>query len=78
MLEAEVKLKIVTIGSAASASFAVMLGAFCWWGLFTEGGSRYFDEMAGLIPFYAGVAGALALLLSIGLLVWRSSLVQRD
>jgi hypothetical protein len=72
------KLKILTVASAASAFLAVLLGAFCWWGLFTEGGSRYFDEMAGLIPFYAGIAGALSLVLSIGLLVWRSSLLQQD
>jgi len=72
------KLKILTIASATCALLATLLGAFCWWGLFTEGGSRHFDEMAGLVPFYAGIAGALALLLSMVLIVWRRSLVQRD
>jgi hypothetical protein len=60
------------------ALLSAMLGAFCWWGLFTEGGSRHFDEMAGLIPFYAGIAGALSLLLAMLLMLWRRSLAQRS
>ena len=37
---------------------AVALVSFGWWGLATDGGMRTFDEMAGLIPFFAGIAGA--------------------
>jgi hypothetical protein len=59
------------------ALLSAMLGAFCWWGLFTETGSRQFDEMAGLIPFYAGIAGALSLVLAMLLMLWRRSLARR-
>ena len=71
------KLKILTIAAATLALLASMLGAFCWWGLFTESGSRHFDEMAGLVPFYAGIAGALALLISLLLILWRTLLQRR-
>ena len=30
---------------------AVLSGAFGYWGMFTESGSHYFDEMDGLIPW---------------------------
>lgn len=63
--------------AATLALLASILGAFCWWGLFTESGSRHFDEMAGLIPFYAGIAGALALLLSLLLILWRTLMQRR-
>ncbi len=35
------------------------LGAitFCYWGLETTAGRKAFDEMDGLIPFFAGVGG---------------------
>jgi hypothetical protein len=72
-----VRRRILNIGSTIPALLAAMLGAFCWWGLFTEGGSRHFDEMAGLIPFYAGIAGALSLVLSMLLMLWRRWLEQR-
>jgi hypothetical protein len=38
---------------------AAALAGFAWWGLFTAGGNRSFDEMDGMIPFAAGVLGAL-------------------
>jgi hypothetical protein len=72
-----VRRRILNIGSTILVLLAAMLGAFCWWGLFTEGGSRHFDEMAGLIPFYAGIAGALSLVLSMLLMLWRRWLEQR-
>ena len=47
-------------------SAAVALGAFAWWGMFTAGGRRRFDEMDGLYPFFAGVAaGVLALVAAV-------------
>ena len=33
------------------------LTAFAAWGLFTPAGARAFDEMDGLIPFFAGLLG---------------------
>ena len=41
---------------------AIGCGAFAWWGLFTAAGARRFDEMAGMIPFFAAVAGGVLLL----------------
>ena len=38
---------------------AAVLGVFAWWGLATAGGRRQFDEMAGMIPFFAGVAAGV-------------------
>ncbi len=37
---------------------AIALEVFCYWGLGTAGGAQAFDEMAGLIPFFAGLLGA--------------------
>lgn len=46
--------------------FLVLAGsallAFGSWSLFTEGGRRQYDEMAGMIPFGALVVGGLLLL----------------
>jgi hypothetical protein len=36
------------------------LEAFCYWGLFTTGGRHRFDEMSGMIPFFAGVLGCIS------------------
>ena len=33
--------------------------AFGYWGLFTEGGAKHFDEMAGMVPFAAMVLGVM-------------------
>ncbi len=38
--------------------------AFGWWGLETVSGRRQFDEMAGMIPFFAGVGSIILLLLA--------------
>jgi hypothetical protein len=38
---------------------ALGLGIFSWWGTRTEAGRRKFDEMAGIIPEFAGVAAVL-------------------
>jgi hypothetical protein len=43
---------------------ALPCAAFAWWGTFTAAGSSHFDEMAGMIPIFAGVASAVLLLSS--------------
>lgn len=48
---------------------------FGWWGIYTAAGMRRYDEMDGLIPFFAGVAG-FGLIAIAGMIalfaVWRS------
>tara|TARA_R110002020_G_scaffold48855_6_gene139548 strand:+ start:19429 stop:19620 length:192 start_codon:yes stop_codon:yes gene_type:complete len=34
---------------------------FGWWGLETVAGRRHFDEMAGIIPLFAGIASFILL-----------------
>lgn len=48
------KLAIVLLFALSS-----ILGIFCCWGLFTPEGHRSYDEMDGMIPFFAG-CGAVA------------------
>ena len=46
---------------------ALVAGAgmvFGWWGLETVSGRRHFDEMAGIIPLFAGVGSIILLLLA--------------
>lgn len=45
--------------------------AFGWWGVNTRAGSRMFEEMAGMIPFFVGVFGGLLVVVGAGLYVWR-------
>lgn len=59
--------------------FAIMLAlvgvagiVFGWWGLETVSGRRHFDEMAGMIPLFAGV-GSIILLLLAALLYYLGS-----
>ena len=51
----------------ALASLAGLV--FGWWGLETVAGRRQFDEMAGMIPFFAGIA-SLVLLVVAGILYY--------
>jgi len=44
-----------------------LLSAFGWWGLEIAAGRHRFDEMAGMVPFAAGVLGALLLVACIAL-----------
>ena len=46
------------------ALVAVAGMAFGWWGLETVSGRRHFDEMAGMIPLFAGVGSIMLLLLA--------------
>lgn len=58
------------------AIFLALIGlagmAFGWWGLETVSGRRAFDEMAGMIPFFAGV-GSFGLLLGAAILYYFAS-----
>jgi hypothetical protein len=45
--------------------------AFGWWGVKTRAGSRMFEEMAGMIPFFVGVFGALLIVVAAGLFIWH-------
>jgi len=55
------------------AMLGLALALFGWWGVFTAAGGRHFDEMDGLIPFFAGVAGLalLAIAAIVALIAWR-------
>jgi hypothetical protein len=46
---------------------AAMLAAFAYWGIYTRAGAARFDEMAGMIPFFAGVASGVLLVVAV---VW--------
>ena len=48
---------------------AVVLGVFAWWGLRTAAGRQRFDEMDGMYPFFAGIAAAAFILVSVALLL---------
>ena len=50
---------------------------FSWWGLHTEAGRAQFDEMAGMIPFFAGVAGGTMYVLAIVIMVFQRLVAGR-
>jgi hypothetical protein len=61
---------------AAATVLAIVGAALCafgWWGIDTAAGQRRYDEMDGLIPFFAGCAGLflLAVAAILALLAWR-------
>jgi hypothetical protein len=45
--------------------------AFAYWGLRTPAGRRAFDEMAGIIPMAAGLAGVLFCVVALAIWLWR-------
>ena len=47
-------------------ALAIGLLSFGYWGLYTKSGNRYFDEMAGIIPFFMLITGGIILLICIG------------
>lgn len=57
--------------SLALTALGLACVAFGWWGVTTRAGSRMFDEMAGMIPFFVGVFGGLLVVVGAGLYVWR-------
>lgn len=38
---------------------AVGLAGLAWWGIFTVAGRHAYDEMAGIVPFGAGLLAAI-------------------
>jgi len=52
-------------------ALAAICFAFYYWGLHTPAGRRAYDEMAGMIPFFAGVAGGVLLVAAAGIWLWR-------
>ena len=54
----------IVLGAAGAA-----LAGFGWWGMNTAAGRRRYDEMAGMIPFFAGIAGGVILACALMLLL---------
>lgn len=50
---------------------AVLLAAFSYWGIFTRAGAARFEEMAGMIPFFAGIVGGALLVAALIIAVVR-------
>jgi hypothetical protein len=44
---------------------------FAYWGLETPDGRRAYDEMAGIIPMAAGLAGAVLVVAAAAISLWR-------
>lgn len=61
-------MKIASILFAVAGSGCLV---FAYWGLETRHGRAAFDEMAGMIPFFAGIAGAAALAVAAVLTILR-------
>ena len=53
----------------AACGFALL--AFGWWGMYTDGGRRKYDEMDGIIPFFGLVAGAVFVVAATVVWWWR-------
>lgn len=53
-----------------------MLGAFACWGILTSDGRRAFDEMAGMLPYAAGLP-SLIVAVTGGLCMWWSQMRAR-
>lgn len=51
--------RVPRVLSTLFLALAAILGAFGYWGLFTEGGRHAFDEMDGMFPFFAGILAIL-------------------
>ena len=49
----------------------LVLAAACWafwyWGVYTIAGQHAYDEMAGIVPFAAGIGGLLLVAVAAGL-----------
>jgi hypothetical protein len=57
-----------TAAAVLAVAGAGLVG-FGWWGVNTAAGQRRYDEMAGMIPFFAEVAGAILLVVAFLLLL---------
>jgi len=49
----------------------VSLLTFGWWGQYTKSGHQNFDEMAGMIPFFAFYLGVIVVVISISTLLYK-------
>lgn len=49
---------------------AIAIG-FGWWGAYTAGGRRQFDEMDGIIPLASLALGGLLVVIGVALRFWR-------
>ena len=62
------------------AALGVALMGYSYWGMESDAGRRRYDEMAGMIPFFVGVAGVallgLAALLAL-VHLWRGRRIRR-
>ena len=57
--------RALRIAACLCLAAALALAGFAWWGLETAGGRHSFDEMAGMIPFGAGVLATVLLLCAV-------------
>ena len=65
---------MLTRVAAILAIAGALLVAFGYWGIETNAGRRAFDEMAGMIPWGAGVLGSVLVVVGATLLAigrWR-------
>jgi len=53
----------------------ILLGSFYYWGLNTKSGRSRFDEMAGIIPMFAGLLACAAVVVAVVLylILWKRS-----
>jgi len=56
-------------------SFVLLIGAlacctFAYWGLETPSGRQAYDEMAGMVPMAAGVAGVIFFVAAVAIWFW--------
>ena len=56
---------------AITGVVGLVLLIFGWWGQHTESGQKKFDEMAGMIPFFAFYLGIILALISVSTLVYK-------
>ncbi len=77
--EVSAKLDVRRGINTAGALVLLFLSAFGGWGLLTESGKMAYEEMAGLIPFYALLlAGGIFILLVIFNLMWGMGSKKRS
>jgi len=50
---------------------AIACFAFAYWGLETPAGRRAYDEMAGMIPMAAALAGTVFCVCAVAIWLWR-------
>jgi len=63
-----IRVRALALSLVAAAMACV---AFAVWGLKTPAGRRAFDEMAGIIPMAAGLAGVLLCVAALAIWLWR-------